>query len=168
MHLFFLRHGKAEDPPPGLSDFDRRLTQEGIAEMRVVAAGLAALEPRFDLLLSSPLLRALDTARIVAETYQLPMDAIQVNSALSPGEFRLGALQPLLSDLAGNSRVLLVGHEPSFSYTVETLVGGGLIEMKKGGLAYVEADRLEPGRAILRWLLAPKVFLATHTGERLA
>jgi len=71
LHLFFLRHGKAEDIYAGITDADRKLTPEGIDEMRAEALALATLNPRFDLIYTSPYPRALETARIVAEAVEL-------------------------------------------------------------------------------------------------
>jgi phosphohistidine phosphatase len=163
MNLYFLRHGKAEDRQPGLSDFDRRLTSEGVAEMRQEGAGLAALKLRVDLILSSPLPRALETAQIVAEEFNLPKERLIEDGRLAAGVFALGNLQSLLEDHAQYDNVMLVGHEPDLSSLVHTLCGA-VIDMKKGGLACVDTARVEPGLGVLRWLLTPRHLLLHASG----
>jgi len=157
MNLYLLRHGKAEDRRPGLSEVDRHLTPEGVEEMRREAAGLAALQFRVDSIFSSPLPRALETAQIVAKAIGFPETDIAVDSRIA-GPFRIGDLQSLLAGQSPASHVLLAGHEPTFSLMVHTLCGA-VIDLKKGGMAYVETDRLEPGQGVLRWLLTPRLLM---------
>ncbi len=156
MHLFFLRHGKAEDIYAGITDADRRLTTEGIAEMRSEALALAALNLRFDLICTSPYPRALETARIVAEAIALPSEQFHIVPEMAAGGFRMGLLQTLTRKLPVNARVLCVGHEPDLSSVAGQLVGGAQIDLKKGGLIYIETIRPQPGDGVLRWLLSPR------------
>ncbi|HZO88935.1 MAG TPA: phosphohistidine phosphatase SixA [Chthonomonadaceae bacterium] len=156
MHLYFLRHGAAEEHHAGQRDADRHLTSEGRAEMQAAAAGLAALDPRIDAIYSSPLARALETAQIAAKALGLREDKIRLEERLAAGNLRLGSLQSLLASQPSSARILLVGHEPDFSMVVGQLIGGGAVEIKRGGLARVEAVRLEPGGGVLRWLLTPQ------------
>ena len=156
MHLFFLRHGKAEDVYAGITDADRRLTDEGTSEMRAEAQAIAAMNPRFDLICTSPYPRALETAQIVAEAIRLPADQLHVVPEMASGYFRMGVLQSLTRSLSPNARVLFVGHEPDLGSVAGQLVGGAQIELKKGGLIYVEAIRPQPGDGVLRWLLSPR------------
>ena len=164
MHLFFLRHGKAEDWHPGITDADRCLTPEGIAEMRREATALAALNLRLDLIYTSPYPRALETARIVAEAISLSPDQFHIVPEMQAGGFRMGLLQRLTAKLPASARVLFVGHEPDLSTTAGQLIGGAQIELKKGGLIYIELIRPQPGDGILRWLLSPR-HLTHHTDE---
>jgi phosphohistidine phosphatase len=156
VHLFFLRHGKAEDLYAGISDADRRLTPEGIAEMRQEAIAFAALNPRIDLIYTSPYPRALETARIVAEALLLPPEQFHIVPEMSAGGFRMGVLQTLTKRLSVNARVLCVGHEPDLSTVAGQLVGGAQIDLKKGGLIYIETIRPQPHDGVLRWLLSPR------------
>lgn len=156
MHLYFLRHGKAEERSLEQSDFDRRLTEEGIEEMRAEAKGIGRLNLSFDTIFTSPLLRALETAQIVAEELGIKDRAFHVEERLASGVFGMGNLQALLESQPAESRILLVGHEPDFSETAGRLVGGAVIDLKKGGLIYIVANRIEPGYGVLRWLLTPK------------
>ncbi len=156
MHLFFLRHGKAEDVYAGISDADRRLTTEGVTEMRTEAKALAALQPRFDHIYTSPYPRALETARIVAEAVSLPSDQFHIVPEMASGYFRMGVLQTLAHKLSPNARALFVGHEPDLSSVAGQLTGGAQIDLKKGGLIYIETIRAQPGDGVLRWLLSPR------------
>lgn len=151
MHLYFLRHGIAEDRQPGLRDYDRKLTPEGIAEMERVGHGMQALGLQFDAILTSPLVRARETAEIAAR--QLGQeDRLREEPRLASGA-RFGALQSSLEGLRGGSHVLLVGHEPEFSLFVSLLTGGSEVRMKKASLACLETRAVEPGAGELRWLL---------------
>jgi phosphohistidine phosphatase len=134
--IWFLRHGEAEDGSP---DFERPLTAKGQRQARDAGAALAALGVKFDLCLTSPRIRALDTARLACE--QLGIEPV-IEERLTGGRFDPVELA------AGLENVLLVGHEPDFSDVIAE-VTGGRVDMKKGGLAAVEDHTL-------RVLLRPK------------
>src|SRR4051812_21736324 len=134
--IWFLRHGEAEDRS---ADFERKLTKKGERQSRDAGAVLAALGVHLDACLTSPRLRARETARLACEPLGVE---VAIEEQLSGGRF-----DPL--DLAaGLHHVLLVGHEPDFSHAIAELTGAR-VDMKKGGLAGVE-DRA------LRVLLRPK------------
>jgi phosphohistidine phosphatase len=134
--IWFLRHGEAEDTEP---DFDRRLTRKGGRQARDAGAALAVLDVEIDVCLTSPKVRARETARLACEPLGVE---VTVDERLTGGRF-----DPL--DLtAGLDNVLLVGHEPDFSDAIAQLTGGS-VDMKKGGLAAVD-DRA------LRVLLRPR------------
>lgn len=152
MLLCFLRHGKAEERGQGLSDAARRLTPRGIAEMEEAAAGLGAAGIKIQTLYTSPLVRAAETARIVAPALGIAQKAVRTEDCLASGSLTLGALQSLLEGPNTARNVLLVGHEPDFSEMVGLLTGAAL-ELKKGGLAVVETHRIEPRAGTLCWLL---------------
>jgi phosphohistidine phosphatase len=134
--IWFLRHGDAEDTEP---DFDRQLTRKGERQARDAGAALAVLKVEFDVCLTSPKLRARETAQLACEVLGVE---VTVDDRLTGGHF-----DPL--DLAaGLDDVLLVGHEPDFSGAIAQLTGGR-VDMKKGGLAAVD-DRA------VRLLLRPR------------
>lgn len=158
MQIYFLRHGIAFDRAPDGTDRSRALTPEGISHMEQEAAGLKQLGVSVDLLLTSPFVRARQTAEIVGP---LLGREPQIEPALSSG-MTPQALIAVLEQQQAQS-VMVVGHEPDLSEAISFLIGGGMIAMKKGGLALVE---LWPGtpRGVLHWLLAPKILRALRKG----
>jgi phosphohistidine phosphatase len=162
VRLLLLRHAIApqRDPERWPDDRLRPLTPEGRRKMERGAKGIAALEVRPDLVLTSPLIRASETAKIAAEAFK-PRPDVQVLKPLAPG----GGSGGVLAGLAGlppSSTVMLVGHEPDLSQLVGALVveprGDLGIEFKKGGLAWIEfegAPRARAGRLLM--LLPPRV-----------
>ena len=127
--IWLLRHGEAEDSSP---DELRKLTSKGKRQARAAGAALAAMGVKLDSCLTSPRVRAADTARLACEAL-----AVEVTSepALSGGEFDAEQLA------AGQGEVLLVGHEPDFSRAVHDLTGAR-VQLKKGGLAGVDGREL--------------------------
>jgi phosphohistidine phosphatase len=155
MRLYFVRHGIAEDGN-GIDDFQRKLTKEGAEQMRTSAQVMAKLKINPTHIYSSPRVRARQTADIIAEALGVPVTVREeVNYDFNPQ-----AVSSLISGLADDAEVMFVGHEPSFSETVEHLIGGGKVMMKKGGLARVDLFSREPLRGTLIWLIAPRVFSA--------
>lgn len=158
MTLYFLRHGEAvpREDPRYPKDFDRPLTKQGVREMLDVADGVRKLKLDLELILTSPLVRAYQTAEIVADMLVMRKQ-LEVAQSLGGG-FSLRKLQILLAEHSSCERVLLVGHEPDFSLLVSELIGGGEVAMKKAGLARVDCtESVGRGRGVLIWLLAPKV-----------
>jgi phosphohistidine phosphatase len=154
MELYFLRHGIAADAEPdGMGDAGRPLTKEGIAKMQAGARGMRQLGLQLDALLSSPLVRARETAAIVARALG---PELQLADELAPG-CDLGQLFALLGEHRAAERVMLVGHEPDFSGLIGALTGGSQVLMKKGGLARVDTELLEQGAGTLTWLLPPRI-----------
>jgi len=161
MKLCFMRHGIAVDrgdTTKPSDDRQRALTPKGIKRMRKAATGLLSLSIPFDRILASPLVRARQTADIVAGVLHME-DRVEEIQELSPDR----SVQDLLSGLAahaGKSNILLIGHEPLLSSTVSFLLSGKAgaeIRLKKGGLCCLEVDGLPPKEsAILNWALTPK------------
>lgn len=154
MKIYFLRHGDAEERQPGLSDAQRQLTAAGIEEMRAVGKGMAALDLRLDTILTSPLIRAAQTAGLAAEALGL-MDHLREDQRLASGA-RFADLDHALQDEKPTARVLLVGHEPDFSSLIAELIGGGNVRIKKAALACVDVTSVSRGAGELRWLLEPE------------
>jgi phosphohistidine phosphatase len=152
MELYFLRHGVAADVgPEGSGDAGRPLTAEGIKKMKEEARGLRRLDVRPDVLLSSPLVRARQTAEIVR--HALGLDSRLVD-ALAPG-CDVAQLRDLLGEYRSAERIMVVGHEPDFSDLIGALTGGSRIMLKKGGLARVDLETVSDGAGTLVWLLPP-------------
>ena len=160
MNLYFMRHGIAlpKDDPEIRVDEERPLTKKGAKRMRKAAKGLSTLDIDFDRIFTSPLVRARQTAEIVAE--ELGLEArLEDLPELSPQT----PVEELASKLGGYrelENLLLVGHEPLLTKTAAYLLAREKelrIELKKGGLCRVELDGLPAeSRALLHWMLTPR------------
>jgi phosphohistidine phosphatase len=149
MQLYFLRHGEADWPGWTKPDDERPLTDFGRKEVRQVAKFLNRLKVKPDLIVTSPLPRALQTAEVAAEQLKTKL---RQDEALEPG-FGISELRTVLK--RHRSKVLmLVGHEPDFSSVISALTGASL-KLSKAGVALVDIDPgAEEGR--LFWLFPPK------------
>jgi phosphohistidine phosphatase len=156
LQLYFLRHGIADWPNwDRRRDDERPLTDEGVEKMRAEAKAIQRLDLQLDAILTSPLLRARQTAESVAR--RLGLEVIE-EPALAPG-FDVERLGGVLRRHAADGAIMLVGHEPDLSRTIGQLISGGRVAMKKGGLARVDLDALDPPGGELVWLLAPKTLI---------
>jgi phosphohistidine phosphatase len=154
MKIYFLRHGLAGARSEWKhDDAARPLTEEGIDKMKRIAATLAALDLGLGVILTSPLVRARQTAEIVAQKLNLKLIE---DARLAPG-FNVEQLRAILLDHPGVDALMVVGHEPDFSETISALIGGGRIVCKKGGLALVELPNAHSRKGELVWLIPPKV-----------
>jgi phosphohistidine phosphatase len=154
MELFFLRHGKAEPRQTGEDDRERELTDEGRRSLRRGCRRLAQLKLAPDLILTSPLVRARQTAEIAAEELGLA-DRVRADERLDP-HLDAGRLTAILAEHAELASLLLCGHEPSFSEMIGFVIGGGRVACKKGGLARIALSQLDPPAGELIWLLPPR------------
>jgi len=161
MNLYILRHGIAVEPgSPGYAkDADRPLTPEGERKLRQVAQAMEALGLSFDLILSSPYVRARQTAESVAESLNA-CKRLELTDSLTPGGSTKKLVELLHRLEPSPESVLLVGHEPYLSGLISLLVSGKetfAVTMKKGGLCKLSTESLQHGRcAALDWLLTPK------------
>jgi phosphohistidine phosphatase len=142
--LWLLRHGEAV-PHEKDEDFQRALTEKGEAQSRAAGAAFAALGLAWDVVLTSPKVRARDTARLACEAAGAA--AAEEDEALADGF----TAEDALGRMGERGAVLLVGHEPDLSGVVRALTGGR-VKLKKGGAA---AIALKPGVAELTALLTP-------------
>lgn len=139
--IYLLRHGDAE--PGNGDDAARRLTAKGERQAEAAGRALAALDAGLDACLTSPKVRAAETARLACEALDLQTE---IAAELSGGDFDAHGLT------AGRGNVLFVGHEPSFSNEIARLTGGR-VKLRKGGLAIVD-------NGVLVSLLRPAELLA--------
>jgi phosphohistidine phosphatase len=156
MQLLVIRHGIAEDAAPGGEDSRRELTSVGEKKMKNVSAGLQTIVESLDVIGASPLVRAQQTAEIVADAYgDLEVQTVE---ALSPGS-EPSALVDWLGAHSSAEVVAIVGHEPHLSTLVTWLMTGGQdsrVDLKKGGAALLDfASRVSAGSGLLQWLLTP-------------
>lgn len=156
VELYLLRHGDAVEQ--GYADFDRPLTLHGERSIRVVARSIVAMGFGIDKILTSPLVRAKQTADLVVEVLGTKTKVLETRN-LIVGTDPLFLMKELNQEL-NNSNILLVGHEPFLSVFSSILVFGspaGKLMLKKAGLACVEADKpIGPRVGSLRSLLTFK------------
>ena len=157
MQLLVIRHGIAvERGTPGIPDEDRPLTPEGEEKFAEAAKGLAALVERPDALLTSPLLRAKQTAALAAAAWG-KIDPVET-PALAGGSFEEQAA--VLDRYRGDATVAVVGHEPHLSALLARLLGSrhdDRVAFRKGGAALVDVPGRLAGGGQLVWFLSPKV-----------
>jgi phosphohistidine phosphatase len=150
--LVLLRHGIAEDPKPNQDDMKRQLTPKGRRRMDAIAAGLARVFPEAQAIYSSPAVRAMQTAKPVANEYGLK---INTSDALAPGVSPRKLVDKVSVDYA-----IFVGHEPTLSALMQELTDiHGEIELKKGGCYGIAFDG---NKARLDWILTPRVLRRLH------
>ena len=169
MQLLIIRHGPAGEGAAwartGHPDAERPLTVEGRELMRLATPGLATLVSRLDVLATSPLTRAYQTAEIVAKGYdEMPLTVVD---ALSSGGDRTELLEWIRAHRPGIT-IALVGHNPDLEELIAWLAAvrqHGFVKLKKGGAALVSFDATPtPGGGVLQWLLTPKQLIAVAKG----
>lgn len=151
--LYLLRHADAGDPMRwDAADAERPLSDKGIRQAERLGHHLAAIRFESDAIVSSPKVRAAETARIVGEALGLP---VAIDPRLA-GPFGIDDLGRILGAAGSPRQPVLVGHDPDLSELLAGLVGATDIAMKKGALARVDVrDGLIAGGGSLRWLLPP-------------
>lgn len=157
--MFVIRHAEAEEPVEAAkarrNDAQRQLTEAGKHDMRKGARGLASLADDIALILSSPLVRAVETAEILQGTF--PQAELRQEKLLSPG-FDPEELLDAIADETGP--VALVGHEPDLSQWIGYMTTGlprSLAHMKKGSVCRLDLEHgAAVGEAQLAWLLTLK------------
>jgi phosphohistidine phosphatase len=154
MRIYILRHAIAEDSAKG-GDTQRALSDEGRKKMKDAAAGFARMDPAIDLIYSSPLVRAVQTAEILAKAIQYPRK-VETLEELSPGHTPESVVQKLKTVKKAGS-VVLSGHEPNCSQLASFLLGKADVEFKKGAICLIETESYNPGSGTLIWHLTPQV-----------
>ena len=158
IELYLIRHGVAADRGDEWPDDAKRpLTPEGIEKLRKSAQGLERLGVTFDVMLTSPLVRARQTADVIAAELD-PHPHIAHIDSLAPG----GSFQAVMADVekqGRRTRIALVGHEPGLGELAARLIGTRhALEFKKGAVCRIDVDRVPPSASgDLRWLLTPKI-----------
>ena len=162
VQLWLLRHAHAGDPMKWSGPDDiRPLSDKGRLQAERVGRLLAGSNMRPDAILSSPKLRALETARLTAA--ELGM-SVRVVDELG-GPLDLAAVNAMLMAAGDPQRPLLVGHDPDFSTLAAELAGVADLPVRKATLVRIDATRpLEPGSGILRWLVPPDLLSSDGRG----
>jgi phosphohistidine phosphatase len=169
MNLYVVRHAiAAERGTPGFEDDSRRpLTDRGREKMHAIAHGLKLLETELQSIVSSPYVRARETAEVLAQGLDLGMGAIAFSEALLP----MADPAELVAEIAREHRVdnlAVVGHEPHVSSLISYLLTGDAdigVNLKKGGVCLLTLDISARGSsATLEWLLTPRQLIAIAGG----
>lgn len=159
--LYVLRHAIAADHGLYASDADRPLTDEGIARFRQILAAWPALGVEVDLIVTSPYVRARQTAELAGEALGVP---VHEDGSLGCGAEPREILDAVTQRAESPARAMVVGHEPDLGMFVAWLTAAGArgsVRMKKAGLAkVVVSDAREPPSAQLQWLMWPKHMIA--------
>src|SRR5688500_2323691 len=159
--LYLIRHAIAAERGEEWPDDDKRpLTARGVARFKEVVEGLKKLEAGVDEIFTSPLVRAKQTADLLAAG--LPgKPTVKILDALTPGHTP-GSLMAQLARTARRRRIALVGHEPSLGELAAHLIGAGrALPFKKGGVCRIDVESLTSRRpGALTWFLQPKMLRA--------
>jgi phosphohistidine phosphatase len=156
--LLLVRHAIAEERGEAWPDDTRRpLTPKGAARMREIAARLQAMGETANLILTSPLVRAVQTAAILADVWR-PTPAMIIVDALSPGESP-AVMSAALRAAHGHACVAAVGHEPEIGEWAAWLIGATApLPFKKGGVARIDVPAWPPSHdGQLQWLATPRI-----------
>jgi phosphohistidine phosphatase len=163
MQIIFLRHANAGEPKLNPSkDEKRALDKLGIEQSHDVGRALAALNITVDVIISSPLRRATQTAAVVANEIDYE-DKVMTDDALRPGA-SYDQFQELLRRHNRRDAIMVVGHNPTMTEFLNKLIGATTsVELKKGAVARVEKE----GRraAVLKWCIPPKVIRSIQQGS---
>jgi phosphohistidine phosphatase len=162
MRLYIVRHAiAAPHGTPGIPEDDRPLTEEGIKKMRQAAAGLRSLEYIPELILSSPLPRARQTAEILIDAFGQKRTGLEMLAALAPSGNRKELYQAIASWEKKLKSLMLVGHQPSLGEIAGEIVWGSpehFLDLKKGGACAIELERTGiPPAGSLVSLLTPSI-----------
>ena len=158
LELYLIRHGVAaargEEYP---DDSKRPLTGRGIARLKKQAKALEDLGVGFDLIITSPLVRARQTADLIAESLKLK-PPVATSDSLAPAGTPAAVIQEIVKH-ARKARVALVGHEPNIGELAARLIGARTpLEFKKGAVCRIDFEVLPPkGLGQLRWFVTPKM-----------
>jgi phosphohistidine phosphatase len=171
MLIYFVRHASAgKSTPNPVQDAKRPLDKAGVRQSGYIGRALAALDTQVDVIISSPLKRAVQTASLVAN--ELAHDRQIVLSEALGKNADYKSFQELLRKYAKHDAIMVVGHNPSLSQFIGNVITGSAngraVDLKKGAAARVEYDGRKP--AVLTWCITPKiietVYQAAKTSSR--
>ena len=166
--IFILRHGHAEEAGQSESktDFDRKLTEEGKVKINKLGLFFNTLEEGINLVLSSPYLRAKETAEIFVNCLESKPD-LKIVDFLSCGSSSKEIVKGLMP-YSSLKKILLVGHMPDLELFLGKLIGAERINLKKGALAKVTLDNSIEFSGELVWLITPKLIKKLKLKDKLA
>ena len=158
--LLLVRHAIAEERGPSWPDDTLRpLTKKGVARMREIARRLQDIGETADVIASSPLKRAMDTALILARQWKMSSD-VETIKAMAPGHTPSATIAAI-ADKASDQRIAVVGHEPDLGQFAAWLIGAKQpVPFKKGGVARIDIETLaRPREGRLVWLATPRLLV---------
>lgn len=159
MKLYLVRHAIAEDSANHEDDSQRPLTEKGRERMKKIAAALMKIGVQPNLIVSSPYVRASQTASVLAKALKYRAEILYSDSLVPMGnaDDMIGEI----NDKYSVEELMLVGHEPNLSSLGGVLLVGSTgiaINLKKGGVCCLSVDNLHHDRkAVLEWLITPKI-----------
>ncbi len=162
MNIYLIRHGDAEKASISKKDFDRELTQSGKIKMKVAAESWKNLVDEFDYIITSPLVRTIQTAQIIAEIFGIENKIIP-DRKLSPG-CTTNSIIEVTNSLSGED-FAFVGHQPDLSDILSDLISnkGTFVDFKKGAIAKISFhNRVHQAKGTLEFLIPANVFTKTN------
>ncbi|MFO7447400.1 MAG: phosphohistidine phosphatase SixA [Ignavibacteriaceae bacterium] len=157
MNIYFIRHGDAERPSSSTNDFDRKLTKEGKNSLKIAAVKWKDIIHSFDYIVTSPLVRAVQTAKIIAEVFDYEDEIIKDDKLAGGGKTE--DIIEIANALDGEN-IAFIGHQPDFSHYVSDLISinGAHIEFKKAAIAKIYFhNRMELTKGMLELLIPPAI-----------
>ncbi|HSD64706.1 MAG TPA: phosphohistidine phosphatase SixA [Ignavibacteriaceae bacterium] len=159
MNLYLVRHADAEKVQPGKKDEDRKLSKEGKERIRGAANQWFYFIKNVDIISSSPFIRAVETAEIIAECFEYNDDIIK-DDVLAAGSYTKDMIE-FVNNLEGND-ILVVGHQPDLSEHVSNLISsnGALVDFKKAAIAKISFNgKVSLSKGYLEYLIPSSAFL---------
>jgi phosphohistidine phosphatase len=159
MNIYLVRHSDSESLSKGLKDFERKLTPDGEIKIKNASLIWKNIIPEFDYIISSPYLRALQTAKIIASVYNYKKD-ILIDKRLGCGSETESLIEILNPYQSGD--IAIVGHQPDLSIHLSRLISGAgtSIEFKKAAIAKISfSNRVKEGKGVLEFLVPPGFFI---------
>jgi phosphohistidine phosphatase len=158
MNLYLIRHGDAQNISDSGRDYDRKLTRTGIEQMKLAAAGWQSLIDQFDVIVSSPYLRAVETAKIIADIFDYKKEIIIDNSLISGS----GTAEILvLANSLNVVNIAMVGHQPDLSNHTSNLISSSnaSIAFEKGTIAKISfSNNAIASKGVLKFLIPAECF----------
>jgi phosphohistidine phosphatase len=159
MNIYLIRHGDSEGISKGLKDSERKLTPDGEQKIKNASIFWKNIVPEFDCITSSPYLRAVQTAKIIASAYNYKKE-IYIDKRLGCGSETESLIEILNSLQSGE--IAIVGHQPDLSNHLSRLISGSgtSVEFKKGAIAKISfSNKVREGKGILEFLVPPGIFI---------
>ena len=159
MNIYLIRHGDSEGISKGLKDSERKLTPDGELKIKHAALFWKNIIPEFNYIISSPYLRALQTAKIIALAFNYRKEIV-IDKRLCCGS-ETESLMEILNSFPSDE-IAIVGHQPDLSYHLSRLISGSgaSIEFKKGTIAKISfSNKVREGKGVLEFLVPPSIFI---------